>query len=62
MEESFDVECDETSNPPRASLRSIKMELVNITLERGAVVKGPVTSVESLGRQEGVPVNLEGTP
>ena len=62
MEESFDVECDETSNPPRAILRSIKMELVNITLEGGAVVNGPVISVDSSGRQEGAPVNLEGTP
>jgi hypothetical protein len=62
MAESFDVECNETSNPPRAFLRSIKMELVNITLERGAVVKGPVISVESLGRQEVLPLNLEGTP
>jgi len=62
MEESFDVECDETSNPPRAFLRSIKMELVNITLEGGAVVNGPVISVESLGRQEVLPLNLEGTP
>ncbi|KAL9386494.1 hypothetical protein Peur_019618 [Populus x canadensis] len=62
MEESFDVECDETSNPPRAFLRSIKMELVNITIRRGAVVKGPVISVESLGRQVVLPLNLEGTP
>jgi hypothetical protein len=62
MAESFDVKCDETSKPPRAFLRSIKMELVNITLERGAVVEGPVISVDSSGRQEGVPVNLEGTP
>ena len=62
LEESFDVECDETSKPPRALLRSIKMELANITLERGAIVKGPVTSVESLGRQEVLPLNLEGTP
>jgi hypothetical protein len=35
-EESFDVECDETSEPPRAFLRSIKMELMNITLDRGS--------------------------
>jgi len=64
MEESFDVECNETSNPPRAILRSIKMELVNFTIGRGAVVKGPVISrsVESLGRQEVLPLNLEGTP
>ncbi|PNT46301.2 hypothetical protein POPTR_003G185644v4 [Populus trichocarpa] len=62
MEESFDVECNETSKPPRAFLRSIKMELVNITLEGGAVVNGPVISVDSSGRQEGVTVNLEGTP
>ncbi|XP_061981398.1 wall-associated receptor kinase-like 17 [Populus nigra] len=61
MAESFDVECNETSNPPTAFLRSIKMELVNITLG-GAVVNGPVISVDSSGRQEGVPVNLEGTP
>ncbi|KAJ7004894.1 hypothetical protein NC653_009661 [Populus alba x Populus x berolinensis] len=38
------------------------MELVNITLRGGAVVKGPVTSVDSLGRQEVLPLNLEGTP
>ncbi|KAG6781548.1 hypothetical protein POTOM_014459 [Populus tomentosa] len=62
LEESFDVECNETSNPPRAFLRSVKMELVNITLERGAVVKGPVISVDSLDRQEVLPLNLEGTP
>ena len=62
MEESFDVECDETYKPPRALLRSIKMELVNITIGRGALVKGPVISVESLGRQEVLPLNLEGTP
>ncbi|KAG6781554.1 hypothetical protein POTOM_014465 [Populus tomentosa] len=62
MAESFDVECNETSKPPRAFLRSIKMELVNITLGRGAVVKGPVISVDSLGRQEVLPLNLEGTP
>ncbi|KAJ6934384.1 hypothetical protein NC651_009427 [Populus alba x Populus x berolinensis] len=61
MAESYDVECNETSKPPRAFLRSIKMELVNITLG-GAIVKGPVTSVESLGRQEVLPLNLEGTP
>ncbi|KAG6781552.1 hypothetical protein POTOM_014463 [Populus tomentosa] len=62
LEESYDVECNETSKPPRAFLRSIKMELVNITLGRGAVVKGPVISVDSLGRQEVLPLNLEGTP
>ncbi|KAJ6944296.1 hypothetical protein NC652_009643 [Populus alba x Populus x berolinensis] len=62
LEESFDVECNETCKPPRAFLRSIKMELVNITLGRGAVVKGPVISVDSLGRQEVLPLNLEGTP
>jgi len=62
MAESFDVKCDETSKPPRAFLRSIKMELVNITIRRGAVVKGPVISVESLGRQVVLPLNLEGTP
>ncbi|KAJ7004873.1 wall-associated receptor kinase-like 8 [Populus alba x Populus x berolinensis] len=62
MAESYDVECDETSTPPRASLRSIKMDLVNITLEGGAVVKGPVISVDSLRRQEVLPLNLEGTP
>lgn len=43
LEKSFDVECDETSNPPRAFLRIIKIELVNIT-----VVKDPMIFVESL--------------
>ncbi|KAB5564940.1 hypothetical protein DKX38_004994 [Salix brachista] len=62
MEESFDVECDETSTPPRAILRRIDMELVNITLTGGAVVKGPVIPVESLCRHEVLPFNLSGTP
>ncbi|KAJ6934377.1 hypothetical protein NC651_009424 [Populus alba x Populus x berolinensis] len=62
LAESYDVECNETFNPPRAFLRSIKMELVNITLGGGAVVKGPVISVDSSGRQEVLPLNLEGTP
>uniref|UniRef100_A0A6N2JWD3 Protein kinase domain-containing protein n=1 Tax=Salix viminalis TaxID=40686 RepID=A0A6N2JWD3_SALVM len=62
MDESFDVKCHETSTPPRAFLRRIDMELVNITLEGGAVVMGPVISVESLDRHEVLPLNLEGTP
>ncbi|KAJ6326151.1 hypothetical protein OIU78_013280 [Salix suchowensis] len=62
MEESFDVQCNETSTPPRAFLRRIDMELVNITLTGGALVKGPVIPVESLGRHEVLPFNLEGTP
>ncbi|KAJ6704948.1 hypothetical protein OIU79_009785 [Salix purpurea] len=62
MEESFDVECDETSTPPRAFLRRIDMELVNITLTGGALVKGPVISVKSLNRHEVLRFNLTGTP
>ncbi|KAJ6694873.1 hypothetical protein OIU74_014079 [Salix koriyanagi] len=62
MDESFDVKCNETSTPPRAFLRRIDMELVNITLTGGALVKGPVIPVESLGRHEVLPLNLAGTP
>ncbi|KAB5564942.1 hypothetical protein DKX38_004996 [Salix brachista] len=62
MEESFDVECNETSTSPRAFLRRVDMELVNITLTGGALVKGPVISVESLGQHEVLPFNLAGTP
>ncbi|KAB5564939.1 hypothetical protein DKX38_004993 [Salix brachista] len=62
MEESFDVHCDETSTSPRAFLRRIDMELVNITLTGGVLVKGPVKSVESLGRHEVLRFNLTGTP
>ncbi|KAB5564929.1 hypothetical protein DKX38_004983 [Salix brachista] len=62
MEESFDVQCDETSTPPRAILRRIDRELVNITLTGGALVKGPVIPVESLDRHEVLPFNLTGTP
>ncbi|KAJ6326150.1 hypothetical protein OIU78_013279 [Salix suchowensis] len=62
MDESFDVHCDETSTSPRAFLRRIDMELVNITLTGGALVKGPVKSVESLGRHEVLPFNLTGSP
>ncbi|KAG5249815.1 wall-associated receptor kinase [Salix suchowensis] len=62
MDESFDVKCNETSTSPRAFLRRIDMELVNITLTGGALVKGPVKSVESLGRHEVLPFNLTGSP
>ncbi|KAB5564943.1 hypothetical protein DKX38_004997 [Salix brachista] len=61
MDESFDVKCNETSTSPRAFLRRIDMELVNITLTGGALVKGPVISVESLDRHEVLPFNLTGT-
>uniref|UniRef100_A0A6N2JYP0 Protein kinase domain-containing protein n=1 Tax=Salix viminalis TaxID=40686 RepID=A0A6N2JYP0_SALVM len=59
MEESFDVECDETSTPPRAFLRRIDMELENITLTGGALVKG---QYRDLWRHEVLSFNLEGTP
>ncbi|KAJ6704947.1 hypothetical protein OIU79_009784 [Salix purpurea] len=45
MDESFDVKCNETSTSPRAFLRHIDMELVNITLEGGALVKGPWAAI-----------------
>ncbi|KAJ6934379.1 wall-associated receptor kinase-like 8 [Populus alba x Populus x berolinensis] len=64
MAESYDVECDETSKPPRAFLRSIKMELVNITLTDGAaIVNGPIMSSNCSDRQSNLPaLNLTGSP
>ncbi|CAK7336359.1 unnamed protein product [Dovyalis caffra] len=64
MEESFNIECDETSNPPTAFLSRVRMELLEISLPNSAVVvKVPVISkFNSSGVQEGAPLNLTGTP
>ncbi|CAK7336360.1 unnamed protein product [Dovyalis caffra] len=64
MEESFNVECDETYSPPRAILSSVKMELLEFSaLHSDVAVKVPVISkFNSSGGEEGAPLNLTGTP
>ncbi|CAK7336356.1 unnamed protein product [Dovyalis caffra] len=63
LDKQFEIECNQTAKPPRAYIRSIKLEVVNISVDRGAaIVKGPIISFNSSGRQAGLPVNLTGTP
>ncbi|KAJ6393001.1 hypothetical protein OIU77_022473 [Salix suchowensis] len=61
--EWFAIECNETVNPARAFISRIKMEVLNISAERAAAtVKGPILSSNCSGRENGVPLNLSGTP
>ncbi|KAJ6713170.1 hypothetical protein OIU79_009209 [Salix purpurea] len=61
--EWFAIECNETVSPARASISGIKMEVLNISAERAAAtVKGPIISSNCTGRENGVPLNLSGTP
>ncbi|KAJ6392993.1 hypothetical protein OIU77_022465 [Salix suchowensis] len=63
MNESFAIECNETVSPARAFISAIKMEVLNISVERAAAtVKGPIISSNCSGRENGVPLNLSGTP
>ncbi|KAB5573077.1 hypothetical protein DKX38_000271 [Salix brachista] len=59
MNESFAIECNETG----AFISGINMEVLNISAERAvATVKGPIISSNCTGRENGVPLNLSGTP
>uniref|UniRef100_A0A6N2N7P3 Protein kinase domain-containing protein n=1 Tax=Salix viminalis TaxID=40686 RepID=A0A6N2N7P3_SALVM len=59
MNEWFAIECNETG----AFIILIKMEVLNISATRAAAtVKGPIISSNCSGRENGVPLNLSGTP
>jgi hypothetical protein len=63
MDERFAIECNETANPPRAFISRIKMEVLNISVKTAtATVKSPVISFNCIGRVDGAPLNLTGTP
>ncbi|KAB5573082.1 hypothetical protein DKX38_000276 [Salix brachista] len=63
MNEWFAIECNETVSPARAFISAIEMEVLNISAERAAAtVKAPIISSNCTGRENGVPLNLSGTP
>ncbi|GKV26907.1 hypothetical protein SLEP1_g36121 [Rubroshorea leprosula] len=63
MNKGFEVFCNETSSPPKTILTSIKMEVLNISLDRSYVhVNSPIISTSCSGRTAGVAVNLTGSP
>jgi hypothetical protein len=62
-DEWFAVECNNTTNPPRAFISRINMEVLNISLETGmATVKSPVIFFNCTGRKDGGSLNLTGSP
>jgi len=62
-DEWFAVECNKTTNPPRAFISRIKMEVMNISAETGlATVKSPVISFNCTGRKDGGSLDLTGSP
>ncbi|KAJ6934392.1 wall-associated kinase family protein [Populus alba x Populus x berolinensis] len=63
MDERFAIECNDSANPPRAFISRIKMEVLNISVTTAtATVKSPVISFNCIGRVDGAPLNLTGTP
>jgi len=63
MNEWFAIECKASGNPARAFISRINMEVLNISAERAtATVKSPIISSNCTGREDGVPLNLTGTP
>eukprot|EP00258_Populus_trichocarpa_P014421 XP_006368675.2 wall-associated receptor kinase-like 22 [Populus trichocarpa] len=63
MNEWFAIECNASVNPARAFISRINMEVLNISAERAtATVKSPIISSNCTGREDGVPLNLTGTP
>jgi hypothetical protein len=62
-DEWFAVECNKTTNPPRAFISRFKMEVLNISVETGtATVKSPVISFNCTGREDGGSLDLTGSP
>ncbi|KAJ9178898.1 hypothetical protein P3X46_010744 [Hevea brasiliensis] len=63
MEDWFEIECDNTINPPRPLLSRFNMEVFRIDLGSSAVeVESPIISSNCSGREDGMPVNLTGSP
>ncbi|KAI5595889.1 hypothetical protein BDE02_03G169800 [Populus trichocarpa] len=62
-DEWFAVECNKTTNPPRAFISRIKMEVLNISVKTAtATVKSPVISFNCTGRKDGGSLDLTGSP
>jgi hypothetical protein len=63
MNEWFAIECNTTVNPARAFIIRINMEVLNILAETAIVtVKSQVISSNCTSKEDGVPLNLTGTP
>jgi len=61
-DEWFRIECNQTARPPTAFISSIKLEVVNIPVERGTViVKIPTAYFNCTGRKDTATLNLSGT-
>jgi hypothetical protein len=55
----FRIECNQTARPPTAFISSIKLEVVNIPVERGSViVKIPTAYFNCTGRKDSATLNL----
>ena len=59
----FKIECNQSTRPPTAFISSIKLEVVNIPVERGSIiVKIPTTYFNCTGRKDNTTLNLSRTP
>jgi len=58
-DEWFRIECNQTARPPTAFISSIKLEVVNIPVERGnVIVKIPRAYFNCTGRKDTATLNL----
>jgi hypothetical protein len=58
-DEWFAIESNKTTNPPRAFISRIKMEVLNISVKTAtATVKSPVISFNCTGRKDGGSLDL----
>jgi hypothetical protein len=62
-DEWFAIECNKTTNPPRAFISQINVVVLNISVETGmATVKSPVISFNCTGREDGGSLSFAGSP
>ena len=62
-DEWFRIECNQTARPPTAFISSIKLEVVNIPVERGSVtIKIPTAYFNCTSRKDSATLNLSRTP
>jgi len=58
-DEWFRIECNQTVRPPTAFISSIKMEVVNIPVERGTIIiKIPTAYFNCTSRKDAATLNL----
>ncbi|OAY37033.1 wall-associated receptor kinase-like 10 isoform X2 [Manihot esculenta] len=63
MEDWFEIECDNTVNPPRPLLSRVNLEVFLIDLDLSAIeVESPIISSNCSGLENGLLVNLTGSP